>query len=150
MNKEKTKVTNRQAFRDYVVDKKYEAGIQLQGNEIKSIRDGKASLAGCFAKIEKGELYLYNMHINPYKFSRDEYNPLRPRKLLLHKREIEQLITKTSQDGYTIVPLKIFFSRKYAKVEIALCKGKKRYDKREDIKKEAARREMKKALSKNM
>ena len=150
MNKEKTKVTNRQAFRDYVIEKKYEAGLQLQGNEIKSIREGQASLAGCFAKIENGELFLYNMHISLYKFSQDEYNPLRPRKLLLHKREIMQLITKSSQQGYTIVPLKIFFSRKYAKVEIALCRGKKRQDRREDIKKEAAKREIKKALSKNM
>ena len=139
-------VTNRQASRDYYLEKTYEAGLELRGDEVKSLRGGKANLKGSFARIEKGELFLYGMHISPYKYSQEEYNPIRRRKLLLHKREIAQLIVKSLQGGQAIVPIKIYFSRGYAKVEIALARGKKHYDKRTAIKKKEAKREIDRAL----
>ncbi|MFQ5952650.1 MAG: SsrA-binding protein SmpB [Candidatus Omnitrophota bacterium] len=139
-------VTNRQALRDYYVEKAYEAGLQLQGNEVKSLRAGKANLKGSFAKIENGEVFIYNMHISPYKYSREEYDPLRPRKVLLHKAQIKQIEIKLSQQGYTLVPLKIYFQRGYAKVEVALARGRKLYDKRKALKEKQAKREMDRAM----
>ncbi|MGD2278751.1 MAG: SsrA-binding protein SmpB [Candidatus Omnitrophota bacterium] len=142
----KTIVTNRQALRDYYVEKAYEAGLQLLGNEVKSLRAGKANLKGSFAKVEGGEIVLYNMHISPYEYSHEEYNPLRPRKLLLHKAQIKQIEVKLTQRGYTLVPLKVYFLRGYAKVELALVRGKKLYDKRRVLKEKQARKEMDRAL----
>lgn len=142
MNKDSIVITNRQALRDYYIDKVYEAGVALKGNEIKSLREAKANLKGSFAKIEKDGPYLYNMHISPYKYSREEYNPLRPRKLLLHKAELRHLNQKTVQRGYTLVPMKVYFRRGYAKIEIALARGKKLYDKRRAIKERQAKKEI--------
>ncbi|MFH1846667.1 MAG: SsrA-binding protein SmpB [Candidatus Omnitrophota bacterium] len=135
-------ITNRQALRDYYVEKVYEAGLQLKGNEIKSLRMGKAHLKGSFAKIVRGELFIYNMNITPYEFSREEQDPVRPRKLLLHKAQIKQIEVKSLQQGYTLVPLKVFFHRGYAKVEIAVARGKKLYDKRHALKEKQAKREI--------
>ena len=146
MTQDKTAVTNRQALRDYYIEKAYEAGIQLQGNEVKSLRAGNASLKGSFAKLENSELFLYNMHISPYKYSREDYDPLRPRKLLLHKTQIRQLGEKSLREGYTLVVLKVYFRRSYAKAEIAVAKGKKFYDKRRALKEKQAKKEMDRAL----
>ena len=146
MAQDKTVVTNRQALRDYYIDKVYEAGMQLQGNEVKSLRAGNASLKGSFAKLDSGELFLYNMHISPYEYSREDYDPLRPRKLLLHKVQIKQLGEKSLQEGCTLVVLKVYFRRSHAKAEIAVGRGKKLYDKRRALKDKQAKREMDRAL----
>ncbi len=140
-------VTNRQALRDYYIDKAYEAGIQLKGSEVKSLRDGKANLKGSFAKFENDELYLHNVHISSYSYSREESDPLRCRKLLLQRTELRQLIAKVQQKGYTLVPLKVYFKRGYAKVEIGLARGKKLYDKRRALKEKEVKREMQKFMS---
>ena len=103
-------VTNRQALRDYYIEKAYEAGLELAGNEVKSLRAGKANLKGSFARIEKGEIFVYNMHINPYEYSQEEYDPLRPRKALLHKAQIKQIWTGLSQKGYTLHCLRHTFA----------------------------------------
>ena len=125
----------------------FEAGLSLSGTEVKSLRQGKCSLKESFVRIEKGEAFLYNMHISPYEqgniFNKD---PLRTRKMLLHKSEIRRLIGKVKTDGYTIVPVKIYFKGNYAKVQIALAKGKKLYDKRQDIAKKDQRREAEKSF----
>jgi SsrA-binding protein len=139
-------VTNRQALRDYYVEKAYEAGLQLQGNEVKSLRAGKANLKGSFARLENGEIFVYNMHISPYEYSHEEYDPLRPRKLLLHKAQIKQIWTALSQKGYTLVPLKVYFKRGHAKMELAVARGKRQYDKRRALKEKQARREIDRAL----
>jgi len=146
MAKVKPVVSNKQALRDFNVEKVFEAGIQLFGSEVKSLRAGKANLKGSFARIEGGEVFLYNMHISPYEFSQDETDPLRPKKLLLNKAEIRHLVVKVSQQGYTLVPLKVYFRRGYAKVEIAVARGKKLYDKRAALKEKQVRREMDKHL----
>jgi SsrA-binding protein len=146
MGQDKTVITNRQASRDYYIIKAYEAGLELQGNEVKSLRNGKANLKGSFAKFENGELFLYSMHINPYEYSQEEYNPLRRRKLLLHKAEIKYLIVKLLQQGHTLIPLKVYFNRGYAKVEIALARGKKFHDKRRSLKEKQAKKEIDRAL----
>jgi SsrA-binding protein len=143
---ERTVVTNRQALRDYYIEEAYEAGLELTGNEVKSLRGGKANLKGSFARIENGEVFVYNMHISPYEYSREEYDPLRRRKLLLHKTQIKKIFTKLTQQGYTIVPLKVYFKRGYAKVELALARGKKQYDKRRVLKEKQAKREIDRAL----
>jgi SsrA-binding protein len=143
---EDKKVTNRQALRDFHVLKVFEAGIQLFGSEVKSLRAGEASLKGSFARIESGEVILYNMHISPYGYTREAQDPLRPRKLLLHKSEIRHLGMRLRERGLTLVPLKVFFSRGYAKVELAVAKGKREYDKREAIKEKQARREIDREL----
>ena len=139
---------NKKAFHEYFIEDKYEAGISLAGTEVKSLRMGKCSIKEAFVKIEKGEVYVFGMHVNPYEkgniFNKD---PLRPRKLLLHRSEIRKLIGKMAQKGYTLVPLQVYFKGSLIKVEIALAKGKKLYDKREDIakkdQKRAAEREFK-------
>ncbi len=147
MVKNTPEIKNRQAFRDYSIETTYDAGLQLSGSEIKSLREGDANLKGSFAKIEGSEIFLYNMHINPYKFSREELAPLRPRKLLLHKAEIRTILTQISQKGYTLVPLKIFFSHGYAKVALGLGKGKKLHDKRDDLKKKQVNKEISRELN---
>lgn len=140
-------VTNRQALRDFHIEKTYEAGIELLGNEVKSLRAGKANLKGSFARVDDGQIFLFNMHISPYEYSLAETNPVRVRKLLLHKAQIIQIMGKLTQKGYTLVPLKVYFTRKYAKVEIGLGKGKNLYDKRQDIKKGEVQREIKRAMN---
>ncbi|MGI5927548.1 MAG: SsrA-binding protein SmpB, partial [Thermacetogeniaceae bacterium] len=133
---------------DYFIDETYEAGIALVGTEVKSIRTGKVSLRDSYAEVVNGEAYLQNMHISPYdKGSRFNHDPKRPRKLLLHKREIKKLLGQTTQKGYTLIPLRLYFKRGKVKVELALARGKKLYDKRQDIAKRDAQREMARALS---
>ena len=136
---------NKKAYHDYFIIEKYEAGIELVGTEVKSLRMGKCSLKESFIRIDKGELFIYGMHISPYEkgniFNKD---PLRVRKLLVHKHEINKMMGKISQKGYTIVPLQIYFKGSLVKVEIALAQGKKLYDKREDIAKKDQRREAEK------
>ena len=138
---------NKKAHFEYFLEELFEAGLSLSGTEVKSLRLGKCSLKESFVRIEKGEAFLYNMHISPYEqgniFNKD---PLRTRKMLLHKSEIRRLIGKVKTDGYTIVPVRLYFKGNYAKVEIALAKGKKLYDKRQDIAKKDQRREAEKSF----
>lgn len=133
---------NKKAFHDYFIEEKYEAGIALVGTEVKSLRMGKCSVKESFIRIERGEVYVYHMHISPYEkgniFNKD---PLRIRKLLLHKSEIRKIEGRIAQKGYTLVPLSVYFKGSLVKVEIGLAKGKKLYDKRQDIAKKDQRRE---------
>ena len=140
-------VTNRKALRDYAVIESLEAGIQLKGTEVKSIRAGGTSLVESFAKLEGSEIFLYNMHISPYEFG-NIYNtePLRPRKLLLHKRQIRKLAGEVSIRHLALIPLKLYFKNGIAKIELALAKGKRQYDKREAIKRRESDRELKRAM----
>ncbi len=146
MARSETVISNRQALRDFSVEKGWEAGLQLCGNEVKALRAGNANLKGSFAGFERGELFLYNMHVSPYKFSREEQDPVRPRKLLLHKPEIRHLAVKVSQRGYALIPLKVYFKRGHAKVELALARGKNLYDKRAALKEQQAKREIDREL----
>ncbi len=149
MEKSKIKVlaNNKKAFHDYFVLEKLEAGIELCGTEVKSIRQGKLNLKDSYCEIKKGEIFLQNMHISPYEqgniFNQE---PLRKRKLLLHKREIMRLLGSIQQDGYAIIPLQVYLNGSYVKVELGVCKGKKLYDKREDMARKAASRDMERAL----
>ena len=144
MGKESTKLiaNNKKAYHDYFIEDTYEAGISLAGTEVKSLRMGKCSVKEAFIRIENGEMVVYGMHISPYEkgsiFNKD---PLRPRKLLLHKYEINKLAGKIAEKGFTIVPLKVYFKGSLVKVEVGLAKGKKLYDKRQDIAKKDAKRE---------
>lgn len=138
---------NRKARHEYEVLDQVEAGIELRGAEVKSLRDGKVSFADAFARVEDGEMWLYNLHIPPYEAaSVDRPDPTRPRKLLLHRRQIDRLGSATREAGHTLVPLDLHFRRGYAKVALALARGKKLRDKREDLKREAMRRDMDRAL----
>ena len=145
MGKESFKLiaNNKKAYHDFFIDDKYETGIELFGTEVKSIRMVKCSIKESFVRIEKGEVYIYGMHINPYEkgniFNKD---PLRVRKLLLHKTEINKLAAKIAEKGYTLVPLQVYFKGSLVKVEIGLARGKKLYDKRDDIAKKDQRREV--------
>ena len=142
-------VSNRKAWRDYFILETLEAGIELKGSEIKSLRKRRANLKDSFARIEKNEIFLYNLHISPYEFARrDEVDPARARKLLVRKSQIRDLLGKTSQKSLTLVPLRIYLKKGIAKVEIALAKGKKFFDKREALKQKEARREIDRALRK--
>lgn len=136
---------NKKAYHDYFIDDKYEAGIELFGTEVKSVRMGKCSVKEAFVKIENSQVYVYGMHISPYEkgniFNKD---PLRVRKLLLHKAEIMKLNGKVTQKGYTLVPLQVYFKGSLVKVEIGLARGKKLYDKRADLAKKDQRRELEK------
>ena len=133
---------NKKAYHDYFIEETYEAGIALHGTEVKSLRMGKCSIKESFVRIENEEVYIYGMHISPYEkgniFNRD---PLRVKKLLMHKSEIRKMKGKIAEKGYTLVPLKVYFNRSLVKVEIGLAKGKKLYDKRQDIAKKDQRRE---------
>ena len=133
---------NKKAYHDYFIDETYEAGVALHGTEVKSVRMGKCSVKESFIRIENGEVIAYGLHISPYEkgniFNKD---PLRPRKLLLHKQEIRKMIGQAAQKGYTFVPLKVYFKGSLVKVSIGLAKGKKLYDKRQDIAKKDMRRE---------
>ena len=139
--KTKTIVRNKKAWHNYEILEKVEAGIQLLGSEVKSLREGKSSLADSFARIDRGEVILYNMHISPYSHSSSREEPTRSRKLLLHRREIESLLGKVAK-GLALIPLSLYFKRGKVKVELALAKGKKEFDKREAIKKREAEREI--------
>ena len=136
---------NKKAYHDYFIEEKYEAGISLHGTEVKSLRMGKCSIKESFIRIENGEVLIYGMHISPYEkgniFNKD---PLRVKKLLLHKQEINKMLEKIAEKGYTLVPLRVYFKGSLAKVEIGLAKGKKLYDKRQDIAKKDQRREAEK------
>ena len=133
---------NKKAYHDYFIEDKYEAGISLAGTEVKSLRMGKCSIKEAFVRIEKGEVIIYGMHISPYEkgniFNKD---PLRPKKLLMHKSEIRKLVGKIAEQGYTLVPVEVYFKGSLVKVQIALAKGKKLYDKRQDIARKDMRRE---------
>lgn len=142
---------NRKARHDYTVVDTMEAGIVLQGTEIKSIRNGRINLKDGFARIRNGEAYLLNVHISPYEQGNIfNHDPLRTRKLLLHKKQIAKLITETKNTGITIVPLKVYIRNGYAKVLIGLAKGKKQYDKREDLKRKEINREINRTLKNNL
>ncbi|WP_167954651.1 SsrA-binding protein SmpB [Anaerosporobacter faecicola] len=136
---------NKKAYFDYFIEEKYEAGVVLHGTEVKSLRMGKCSVKESFIRVENGELYIYNMHISPYEkgniFNKD---PLRVRKLLLHKYEINKIGGQMQQKGYTLVPLSVYFKGSLVKMEIGLARGKKLYDKRQDIAKKDQRREAEK------
>ncbi|NMA61442.1 MAG: SsrA-binding protein SmpB [Firmicutes bacterium] len=147
MSQVKVVTENRRARHDYFIEETIEAGIVLQGTEVKSIRLGKVNIKDSFARVENGEVFLYGMHISPYEQgNRFNHDPLRPRKLLLHKREIRRLIGKTREDGYTLVPTKLYFSNGKCKVELGIAKGKKLYDKREAAAKRDATRRAQQAL----
>ena len=147
MGKETVKLiaNNKKAYHDYFIDETYEAGISLAGTEVKSVRMGKCSVKEAFIKVEKGEMYVYGMHISPYEkgniFNKE---PLRVRKLLLHRSEINKIGGKIAEKGYTMVPLKVYLKGSLVKVEIGLARGKKLYDKRQDIAKKDQRREAEK------
>ena len=142
---QKLVANNKKAFHDYFIDETYEAGIALHGTEVKSLRMGKCSIKEAFIRIENGEVFVYGMHISPYEkgnlFNKD---PLRVKKLLLHKYEINKLSGRVAEKGYTLVPLQVYFKDGRAKVEIGLARGKKLYDKRRDIAKKDQRREAEK------
>lgn len=135
--------SNRKAYHDYFVEEKYEAGLALCGTEVKSIRMGHVNLKDAFCVVKDGQMVVHGMHVSPYEkgniFNRD---PLRPRQLLMHKREILRLYGRVKQDGYTLVPLSIYFKGPHIKLEVGLCKGKKRFDKREAAAARDAKREM--------
>ncbi len=140
-------IENRKARHDYHIEEVFEAGIELQGTEVKSLRAGKANLKDSFATIRNGEVFVHNMHISPYEQgNRFNHEPTRVRRLLLHKHEINKLIGATQQKGLTLVPLKIYFKNGRAKIALALAKGKKLYDKRDDMAARDAKREMEKAF----
>ena len=138
---------NKKAYHDYFIEEKYEAGLVLHGTEVKSLRMGKCSVKEAFIRIENNEVFIYGMHISPYEkgniFNKD---PLRVKKLLLHKQQIRKLIGNSSEKGYTIVPLQVYFRDGRAKIEIGLAKGKKLYDKRQDIARKDQKREAEKEL----
>jgi SsrA-binding protein len=134
---------NRKARHDYTIVDQYEAGLVLTGTEVQSLRLGKANLKDAYAKIKDGEIYLYQMHIGAYPFAYyDNHDPLRVRKLLLHKQEIRKLYTKANEKGHTLVPLKLYFKDGKAKITLALARGKREYDKRESIRRREENREM--------
>lgn len=138
---------NRKARHDFFIEEIYEAGIVLTGTEIKSIRAGRANLQDSYAGIRDGEVYLYHMHVSPYEQgNRYNHDPLRVRKLLLHREQIRKLIGLTKQQGYTLVPLRLYLKGGFCKVEIGLAKGKKNYDKRESLKQKDAQRDIQRAL----
>ena len=138
---------NKKAYHDYYVEEKFEEGISLAGTEVKSVRQGKVNLKDAYCSVKKGEMILQGAHISPYEkgniFNKD---PLRDRKLLMHRKEIDRLFGKVKQDGYSILPLQVYLKGPYVKVEIGLCKGKKLYDKRESAAKKSAKRDMERSM----
>jgi SsrA-binding protein len=151
MENVKVVTENRKARHDFHILETYEAGMELKGTEVKSLRSGKANLKDSYAQVENGELFLFNMHISPYEQgNRFNVDPVRKRKLLMHKKEIMRLLGKTKEKGLTLVPLKVYFTRGKAKVELALAQGKKLYDKREAAAEKSAKRDIEKALKDRM
>ncbi len=137
---------NRKALQDYIIEERYEAGIVLQGTEVKALREGRVNLKDGYARIREGEIYLMDVHISPYAYgNRYNHDPLRPRKLLLHQRQIQRLIGKVQEKGMTLIPESIYFVNGKAKVSLALAKGKKVYDKRETLKRRALEKEVEKS-----
>jgi SsrA-binding protein len=139
-------ISNRKARYDYAVLDTYECGIVLKGPEVKSIRNGRANLQDGYARIDDGEVWLFGMHVSPYEFSRGDLDPVRPRKLLLHHKQIDELARATEERGITLVPLSVYFKDGRAKVELAIARGKARYDKRQAIAERDAKRETQRAL----
>ncbi|HAA9693855.1 TPA_asm: SsrA-binding protein [Listeria monocytogenes] len=138
---------NKKARHDYAIEETFEAGIVLQGTEIKSVRNARVNLKDSYARIDKGEIFLHNMHISPYEQgNRYNHDPLRTHKLLLHKKQISRLIGETKESGYSIVPLKMYIKDGYAKVLIGVARGKKKYDKRQDLKQKEAKRDIERAF----
>ena len=145
------KVLNREALRDYEILDRLEAGIELRGTEVKSIRAGSVSLKGCFARMIRGEMFLQNMNISPYEQGNiNNHDPVRERKLLLHAKEILRLKAAVEQKGYTIVPLSVYFKGKHVKVELGTGRGKRQHDKRETVKRKDADREAARAVARGM
>lgn len=143
--------TNRQAYHDYFVEETYEAGLELRGTEVKSIRAGHVNLRGAYARLKDGEVWLEGAHIAEYEQGTYmNHDPLRPRRLLLHRREIDRLVGKVQAKGLTLVPLKLYFKRNRVKVEVGLCRGKKLYDKREAIKERETARELQRVTKQRM
>lgn len=142
-----TVVKNKKAFRDYEISERYEAGIVLRGTEIKSLREGKISFKDSYARVVSGEIWVYNLHISPYHHgSAWNHDPVRPRKLLMHKYEIKRLRGKVEERGFTLIPLQMYFVNGKAKIEIGLARGKKLHDKRKDIAKKDAQRDAEREL----
>ncbi len=145
---EKTVATNKKAYHDYFIEETYEAGIELVGSEVKSIRKGAVNLKDSYAAVKDGELYLYNAHISPYeKGSFFNPDPRRRRRLLMHKKEITRLKSKTEQKGYTLVVTRLYFKDSLVKAEVALAKGKELYDKRKTLKEKQIKRDVARALN---
>ncbi|MGI8315589.1 SsrA-binding protein SmpB [Halobacillus mangrovi] len=143
----KTIAQNKKARHDFSIEETFEAGIVLQGTEIKSIRNGRINLKDSFARVNNGEVFLHNMHISPYEQGNIyNHDPTRARKLLLHRKEINQLIGQTQQKGYSLVPLKVYIKNGVAKVLLGVGRGKKKYDKREDLKRKQQKREIDRAI----
>ena len=144
---EKLICANKKAFHEYFIEERFEAGMVLVGTEVKSLRMGKANLGDAFAMVRDGEAFLHNLHISPYDFgNRENHDPDRMRKLLLHKKEIVRLFSRIREQGYTLIPLRLYFKDGKVKVELGLAKGKKLHDKREDLKKKEQKREVAQAL----
>ncbi len=144
-------VRNRKAFHDYNIEETYEAGIVLTGTEVKSIREGRVNLKDSYVVIKDGEAFLLNCHISPYSHGNImNHDPVRTRKLLLHRKEIERLAGKSAEKGYTLIPLKIYFKGPYAKVEVGVGRGKRLYEKRDRIKEREAKREIERAVKSRM
>lgn len=142
---------NRQAYHDYFVDETFEAGIALTGTEVKSIRGGKANLRGAYARVKGGEVWLEGAHIAIYEQGTYmNHDPLRPRKLLLHRREIDRLVGRIQAKGLTLIPLKLYFQHNHVKIELGLCRGKKLYDKRESIRERETQRELARVTKQRM
>jgi SsrA-binding protein len=145
--RERDVAVNRRAYHDYFVDEKLEAGIMLTGSEVKSVRNGRTNLRDGFVRIDGNAAWLENVHISPYEQANlMNVEPLRPRKLLMHRKEIASLIGKVRQKGYTLIPLRVYFKRNHAKVEVGLARGKREYDKREAIAERDAKREIARAM----
>jgi SsrA-binding protein len=143
----KVVTSNRKAYHNYTIVEKFEAGLELVGSEVKSIRQGRVSIQESYAAIEENSIWVYSMRINPYEqASFEKHDPDRKKRLLLHKREIRKLRSKTLERGFTLIPLRLYFKGPYAKLEIGLAKGKKQYDKREDIKKRDDDRRMQRGM----
>jgi SsrA-binding protein len=143
----KVAARNKKAHHDYFIEETYEAGIVLQGTEIKSIRKGGVNIKDAYARIKDGEMYVLNMHISQYEQgNRYNHDPIRTRKLLMHRKHIDKLIGATKEKGYSLIPLKVYIKNGYAKVLIGLAKGKKKYDKRETLKRKTAQREVERAM----
>jgi len=150
MNEQKENIKlicrNRKAYFEYAVDALYEAGLVLKGTEVKSLRQGKANINDAYARFRDGEIYLYNAHISPYSHAGHEgHEPERPRKLLLHRQEMKKLLGKLQEQGYTLIPVRLYFKDAHAKVELALARGKKKVDKRETIRRREQQRELERA-----
>jgi SsrA-binding protein len=144
---ERDVAVNRRAYHDYFIDEKYEAGMMLTGTEVKSVRNGRCNLRDGYVRLDRGEAWLENVHISPYaQGNLMNHDPLRSRKLLLHRKEISSLIGKVKQKGYTLIPLRVYIARNHAKVEIGLGRGKRQYDKRQAIAAREARREIERAV----